>query len=178
MASSDIELDILPSAPSNSSRSDEKSSGTTVISIESPGTPPTPLLVEEGTLCYCAGRPFRLFVVPEGGSDAFLTSYFVSRTTQFWVRVLMLTYCIAVVLTSVVSGFEEGYWFVYFTNMSYIGINLYLMASVPGPPSIACPSTNRSFSCAPRLSFSSLFVPSPVAPLWSIPNLPDQSSWS
>lgn len=57
-------------------------------------------------------------------------SYFVSVQTLMWVRIVMALYVAIVLFNTLIESFWYGYWFAYFTNMSYLGLVIYVWVSL------------------------------------------------
>lgn len=54
-------------------------------------------------------------------------SYVVSPKILFGIRLVLCAYTLAVLLGSVIIHWDEGYWFFYFTHLSYLGLTAYFV---------------------------------------------------
>lgn len=78
---------------------------------------------KEWWLDYIIGMKF---VKPEHT----VTSYFFPLKAVFFLRTIAVLYTTAVVIASMSTDFNGGYWFAYFTHLSYLGLTAYFWVSI------------------------------------------------
>ena len=77
----------------------------------------------------CCGRSWwRVYVVglPLINARQLCSSYFVSDRVLLAGRIVLTLYGTAVLIGTMCINMSEGYWFFYFTNLSYLGLIIYM----------------------------------------------------